>query len=131
MHIIVCMALLVMPGWAELPEAYGSQFVYVCIRLSVCRQDFSSLAENQALKQATQAKVDICSKINCKNFHYKALFVSYGVICLPRFAGDLVFCEDNVSFDRIATCHLLHDSVALHSYVDLYPVKAIAARYCD
>ena len=53
------------------------------IRLSVCRQDFSSLAENEAVKQATQAKVDICSKMNWKNFGYKALFVSYGVICLP------------------------------------------------
>ena len=78
---------VVMPRWAELPEAYGSRFVYACmyvsVRLSVCRQDFSSLAENQALKQATQAKVDICSKMNCKNFGYKALFVSYGVICLP------------------------------------------------
>ena len=78
---------VIMPRWAEPREAYGSRFVYVCIRLSVClsvcRQDFSSLAENQALKQATQAKVDICSKMNCKNFGYKALFVSYGVICLP------------------------------------------------
>ena len=104
--------LLIMPWWAEPPEdtviglcRYVCMYVcmyicmYVCIRLSVCRQDFSSLAENQSLKQATQAKVDICSKMNCKNFHYKALFVSYGVIRLPRFAGDLVFCEDNnVSF---------------------------------
>ena len=76
-----------MPRWAEPPEAYGSQFVYVCMYVcmypSVCRQDFSSLAENQAMKQAAQAKVDICSKMNCKNFGYKALFVSYGVICLP------------------------------------------------
>ena len=60
--------------------------------------------------------------MNCKNFGYKAVFVSYGVIQVTYlgFAGDLVFCEDNnVSFNRIATCHLLHDSVALHSYVDL------------
>ena len=27
-------------------EAYSSSFVYVCMYVSVCRQDFSSLAEN-------------------------------------------------------------------------------------
>ena len=27
---------VIMPRWAEPPEAYGSRFVYVCIRLSVC-----------------------------------------------------------------------------------------------
>ena len=54
--------------------------VCVCVCVSVCRQDFSSLAENLALKRATQAKVDICLKMNCKNFGYKALFVSYSMI---------------------------------------------------
>ena len=62
------------------------------VHVSVCWQDFSSLAENQALKQATQAKVDICLEMSCKNFGYKALFVSYGVIQFAYlgFAGDLV-----------------------------------------
>ena len=38
--------------------------------------------------------------MNYKNFGYKALFVSYGMIQVAylSFAGDLVFCEDNVSF---------------------------------
>ena len=72
--------------------------------------------------------------MNCKNFGYKALFVSYGVIQVAYlgFAGDLVFCEDNnVSFNRIATCHLLHDSVALHSYVDLAKSYSSAAVHCS
>lgn len=34
-----------MPRWVEPLEAYSSSFVYVCIRLSVCWQNFSMLAE--------------------------------------------------------------------------------------
>ena len=61
--------------------------ICVCMYLSVCRQDFSSLAENKALKRATQAKVNICLKMNCKDFGYKALFVSYSVIAYLAMAG--------------------------------------------
>ena len=45
--------------------------MYVSIGLSVCRQDFSSLAENYALICATQAKVDVCLKMNCKDLVIK------------------------------------------------------------
>ena len=74
--------------------------------------------------------------MNCKNFGYKALFVSYryGMIQVVYlgFAGDLLFCEDNiVYFNRIATCHLLHNSVALHSYVDLVKSYSSAAVHCS
>ena len=51
--------------------------MYVCMYPSVCLSvGFLVLAENQVLKQATQAKVYICSEMN---FGYKALFESYGV----------------------------------------------------
>ena len=43
------------------------------------------------LKRATQGKVDICLKMNCKDFGYKALFVSYSVIAYFAIAcWDLV-----------------------------------------
>ena len=74
-HTVVCLCICV------------CMYVYVCMYLSVCRQDFSSLAENQALKRATQAKVHICLKMNCKDFGYKALFVSYSVIAYLAIAG--------------------------------------------
>ena len=58
--------------------------MFVCICLSVGR------ISRRSLKSVTQAKVDICLKMNCKDFGYKGLFVSYGVIAYLAIAGDLV-----------------------------------------
>ena len=51
--------------------------------LSVFYKHFSSLAKNLALKQATQADIDICSDLYLRTLGLKPSFVNYGVIYLP------------------------------------------------
>ena len=61
--------------------ATGHTVVGLCMYgecLSVGRISRRSL-KTKRCKRATQAKVEFCSKMNCKDFGYKALFVSYCV----------------------------------------------------
>ena len=71
------------------------------------------------LKRATQAKVDICLKMNCKDFGYKALFVSYSLLTSRSPAGDLV--ADVETKLSIAGClTLVSSSLLQNSTADLY-----------
>ena len=62
--------------------AYGSRFVCVCVRLSVCPLDF--------LQDGTESAAENCNRSitreyleNDIDFQFKALFSSNGITCVP------------------------------------------------
>ena len=71
---------VIMPRWAE-PRRHT--VVCLCMCHSVCAWCSESLVKKLALILAEHGDIDSCFKTNYKNLSFKAVFVSYGVICLP------------------------------------------------
>ena len=59
-------------NYASVGGATRHTVVVVSVIRSVCRNDFSSLAENYALEQATRVEIDTCSDLNFQKFDFKA-----------------------------------------------------------
>ena len=58
--------------------------------------------------------------MNCKDFGYKALFVSYGVIAYLAIAGDLVGDVKTKLSILLAALQLVSSSLLQNSMADLY-----------
>ena len=106
-------------------EAYGSRFVYVCISLSaglsVGRISRCSLKTKHWNKQHKQKSI-FARKWIARILVIKLCSWVMAWFKLPTSVLLVIWFSVKTImflFNRIATCHLLHDSVALHSYVDL------------